>query len=252
MLFWSTTIILYGILIGSFLNVCIYRIPRNESIAFPPSHCTTCGNPLKIKDLIPVFSYLSLKGKCRYCREKISLQYPIVELFNAMIHLILFMKFGISLVFAKYALLSSLLIIVFFIDLTHQIIPDGIILLGLAASIVWLVFHIGDVSWISGIIGFLLGGGLFLLIALVTHGAMGGGDIKLMGMLGLYLGWEHILLITFFSFIIGAIVSMLLIFCKLKGRKDYIPFGPFIGIAALLSIFFGNAIIQWYIMRFFL
>lgn len=236
-----------GVLIGSFLNVCIYRIPRGESIVNPPSHCPACHALLKPWDLIPVVSYMANKGKCRYCRERISLQYPAIEILNGILYILLYAKFGQTSLLIKYAIISSLLLVVAVIDYQLQIIPDSLIIFGLFSGVVFhFVFHT-HVSWINGGIGLLMGGGLFFLIALATNGAMGGGDIKMVAMLGFLMGWKEVLLISFLSFVIGAIVSILLIALKKKNRKDYIPFGPFIAIAAYITMLYGIEIMNWYL-----
>lgn len=241
-------ILTLGLLIGSFLNVCIYRIPRGESITFPPSHCPTCSTNLRPIDLIPVISFVWTKGKCRYCSEKISIRYPLVEILNALIYLILYLKFSISILLIKYSILTSILIVVSFIDYDYQIIPDEIVIFGMIFSFIIHVVHNFKGDILSGLVGLLIGGGLFLIIALVTN-AMGGGDIKLMGMLGFSLGYKYILLIALLSFIIGAVISLILIFLKIKSRKDFIPFGPFIAISSLVTIYCGDEIISWYLLK---
>lgn len=247
MVFIVISIILtIGICIGSFINVCIYRIPNRQSIAFPPSHCQDCQHPLRWKDLIPILSYLRLKGKCGYCGEKISPQYPIIELLNGGLYLGLFLKYGWTPLFFVWAILTSLLLTVTIIDLRHQIIPDECILFGLVVGILLHIISVYDISILSGLIGFLVGGGIFLTIALVTKGAMGGGDIKLMAMLGLWFGTTDILVIALLSFFIGAIMSIFLIIFKLKTRKDMIPFGPFIALATLIVILYGQEILTLY------
>ncbi len=239
--------LLIGLLIGSFLNVCIYRIPNKKSIIFPPSHCIRCGEDLRPWDLIPVFSYIFTMGKCRYCGEKISPQYPIIELLNGFIYFLLYMRFGFGFIFIKYALLSSLLIVISMIDLKLQIIPNGLIIFGLITGIIFTLFNGFNRELFNYLLSFLIGGGIFLIIAIVTQGAMGGGDIKLMAVLGIWFGWKEILIITLFSFIIGAIISIVLMVLKIKGRKDYVPFGPFIAIATFIMIFYGDKILQWYL-----
>ncbi|PAB58510.1 prepilin peptidase [Anaeromicrobium sediminis] len=240
-------ILTIGLVIGSFLNVCIYRIPKEESIAYPPSHCPKCNNYLKSIDLIPIFSYLFNRGKCRYCGETISLQYPLVELLNGIIYLLLYLKFGLSIFFVKYGILASLLIVISFIDYKLKIIPDECNLFGIIVSGAFIIFNnFSLLSLKDSILGLVLGGGIFLLIAIIT-GAMGGGDIKLMGVLGFAFGWKGILLITLLSFVIGAIISILLILLRLKHRKDEIAFGPFISVSTLVTILYGKGIIKWYI-----
>ncbi len=235
------------LLIGSFLNVCIYRIPKGQSISYPPSHCPKCDNSLKVIDLIPILSYLILKGRCKYCKERISRQYPIVELLTAIILTLIYIKFNLSIFFIKYSLLSLLLIVISFIDYYHKIIPDKLIVLGLLIGISLHILYPNLDELINSAIGLSIGGGIFLMIAVLTNGAMGGGDIKLMGMLGFMLGWKWILLITLLSFIIGAIISVALMILGLKSRKDYIPFGPFIAIATFITILYGNNIINFYL-----
>jgi leader peptidase (prepilin peptidase) / N-methyltransferase len=243
----SILILIFGLLIGSFLNVCIYRIPRKESIAFPPSHCTSCNTQLKSWDLIPVLSYAVYRGKCRYCKEKISLQYPIIELANGILYLLLYLKFGLSIEMAMYAILSSILVVITVIDFFTQEIPDELNILGLIIGIVFLVLNFSFSNLIVSGLGLLIGGGLFLIIAIVSGGAMGGGDIKLMGVLGFWFGWKLVLVLSILSFVIGAVASLALIATKIRSMKDYIPFGPFIAIAALIIIFFGSELLNWYI-----
>lgn len=239
-------ITILGLLIGSFLNVCICRIPKDESISFPGSHCTSCGKSLKPVDLIPVLSYAFLRGKCRYCGTQISMVYPIVELLNAFLYALLFSSYGLTPALAAYSLLCSVLIVATFIDLKHQIIPDRLIVILLIAGVGFALYQNGFRELLGNGIGLVLGGGIFLLIAVLTGGAMGGGDIKLMAALGLWFGWKTILLLSLLAFVIGALVSVVLMALGIKSRKDYIPFGPFIAIAALICIFYGQVILQGY------
>lgn len=234
-----------GLIIGSFLNVCIYRIPNKKSITNPPSFCPKCLHELSLTDMIPLAGYLINKGRCRYCKQPISLQYPLVELITAAVMLVLFIYFDLGISFVKYLVLSCLLIVATFVDLEKQEIPDELIVIGLVTG---LIFNIYDIktTMLSGIIGFVLGGGIFLVIAMLTNGAMGGGDIKLMGVVGLYLGWRYILLISMLSFVIGGVVSLILIAARIKNRKDYIPFGPFIAIAAMIVFCYG----EWFLRMF--
>ncbi|HYE11625.1 MAG TPA: prepilin peptidase [Patescibacteria group bacterium] len=240
-------IFIFGLLIGSFLNVCIYRIPRKESIAFPPSHCTNCNTQLKPVDLIPVLSFVAYRGKCKYCKAKISLQYPIIELSNGLITFFLYQKFGLTVEMGMYAILSSILVVITMIDFFTQEIPDELNLFALIIGIIFLGIMLRFSNVVNSSLGLLIGGGLFLLIAVVSGGAMGGGDIKLMGVLGLWFGWKLILILSIISFIIGAIASLLLMALKIKGMKDYIPFGPFISISAMIIIFFGSDLLSWYL-----
>jgi leader peptidase (prepilin peptidase)/N-methyltransferase len=237
-------IFIIGIIIGSFLNVCICRIPEKKSIAFPASHCTKCGTGLKAADLIPIISYLLLKGKCRYCKAQISVQYPIVELISGLIILLLFYKYTLSLLFVKYAIVAYTLLVIAVIDFNTQEIPDGLLIFGIVACLFFISVD-KDISIISALIGAAVGFGIFLIIALISN-AMGGGDIKLMAFLGLAVGWKNILMVSLFSFVIGAVISLLLIIFKLKSRKDYIPFAPFIFCAFMLVVLWGEKLLDLY------
>lgn len=244
-------IFILGIIIGSFLNVCIYRIPRGESIVFPTSHCTYCSTPLKWYDLIPVLSYIFLRGKCRYCRGDISPQYPIIEFLNGIIYAILFYYLGLSLDFLYFSIIISILLVISIIDYYHQIIPDNLLVLIIIITVLYRIaayFIYGiSISLSDSIIGFITAGLLFTIIALVSNGGMGGGDIKLIAILGFILGLKKITLNILLSFIIGAVVSLLLLISGKKSRKDAIPFGPFINISFLFSVLWGESIIMLYI-----
>ncbi len=248
-------VFLFGLFIGSFLNVCIYRIPRNESIVYPGSHCPTCGAPLRFLDLIPVMSYLMLSGRCRYCKCPISPRYPIVELTTAILITLQAWRQGINLSFFLFAGLTAALVAAAMIDYDHQIIPDSLVLtitlLGLAHLFIVLLPQLGFSVLLDRTAGFLLGGSLFLLIAVVSRGGMGGGDIKLTAALGLWFGWRELLLLVFVAFVSGALVSVLLLVTHTKGRKEGIPFGPFLALAAYLVSLFGSELINWYLRTFF-
>ncbi len=238
--------LIYGLFIGSFLNVCIFRIPSGISIAYPPSSCGSCGHRLNYIDMVPVFNYIINKGNCRYCGSSYSIQYPLIELLNGLLYALVYLKFGFVLNSIIYCLIISLLITISIIDFKHKIIPDS---LNIALGILGIIYIIINKTIFSSLIGSLIGLALFLLIALLTN-AMGGGDIKLMAVLGLIFGIKGVLFITLFSFVIGAIISVILIIRKIKSRKDEIPFGPFISLSALIYIFFGLEIINWYLNIF--
>ncbi|KGG81448.1 peptidase A24 [Caloranaerobacter azorensis H53214] len=244
-------IFITGLIIGSFLNVCIYRIPKGESIVYPPSHCTNCNTRLKAIDLIPVFSYLLNKGRCRYCGERISLQYPFIEIFNGLIYLLLFYKFGLSFNLIKYLFLTSLLIVISVIDYKHQIIPNSILLFGFFTILIFKLLYYSKAELLNSILGLLIGGLIFSIIVIVSRGGMGGGDIRLIALLGFFFGWKHLLLLMLLSFVIGAFFSIILLLLKIKSMKDFIPFGPFISIAAIITIFYGDTLILYYINYFF-
>jgi len=243
-------ILIYGLIIGSFLNVCIYRIPRGESIAWPGSHCPTCSHSLSWYDNIPLFSYLVLKGKCRYCKASISAQYPVVESLNAVMYIIMYMKFGFGADFIFYSLISSVLLSIIFIDLMEMIIPDSLVVCILVLSVIhkavnYFLYGIYP-ELIVSFLGLLLAGGLFAAIVLLSRGGMGGGDVTLIGALGFVLGIKYILLCIFLSFVLGAIISIALLAAKIKTRKDPIPFGPFIVLGFFITSLWGKVIINWY------
>lgn len=249
-------IFLLGIVIGSFLNVCIYRIPKEESIAAGGSACQSCGTKLTAIDLIPVVSYFVLRGKCRKCKAKISPQYPIIEIITGIIYLLLYLKFGLSWLLPIYMGLTALLIVITLIDFRHMIIPNGLVIAGLvigAAQLAASIFTTGIFeSWSVYAIGFFAGGlPLFLIAGLCTYilkkDAIGGGDIKLMAMAGLILGWKLIIPAYFIGIVVGAVISIVLLASGKKKRGDEIPFGPFLCFGIAVSMFFGSEIIKWYI-----
>lgn len=234
-----------GASLGSFSNVCIYRIPLQLSIIRPRSYCPTCKAPLRVLDNIPVLSYLFLKGKCRNCQCTISWRYPAVEFLTAIFYLFLYIKFDVS-VFIIYALLVTSLIIITFIDLDYQIIPNVITLPGILIGLGTTYFFLPH-SITNALIGLLGGGGLLLLMAIIYPGGMGGGDIKMVAMLGAFLGWQKVFLTIFIGSLIGSIVGITLILLKKQGRKSKIPFGPYLAMGAIQSIFFGSSMVEYYI-----
>lgn len=241
---------LFGSIIGSFLNVCIYRIPRGESIAFPSSHCPQCNYPLKIWDLIPVFSYLYLKGCCRKCGGKISSKYPFIELLSGIIFTLVVFKEGFNFTALFYCLFLACLIVIAFIDLEHFLIPNSLVLaliiLGIGLHIVVKPFNP-----LNGIASFFGAGGFFLFLQILSRGGMGGGDIKLTAALGLWLGWPDIALTIFLGSFIGIMIFIPLILLKIKNRRDFIPYGPFLVLGALIIFFAGEKIWLWYINLIF-
>jgi len=244
-------ILILGLIIGSFSNVCIYRIPKNESIVFPASHCPNCHTPIKAIDNVPILSFLLLKGKCRKCGEKISIRYPVVEFLTGAIYLLIFLIYGRSYQTLIYALLSSALIIISFIDLDVQIIPDEISLPGIVIGLA-LSFIVPYISYLNSLLGIIAGGGIIFLIALAglaifKKEAMGGGDVKLSAMIGAFIGWKYIIVSLFIGFFIGAIAGILLILLKIRNRDDLVPFGPFIVLGSFITLLWGKNILSWYL-----
>ncbi|KJS88308.1 MAG: hypothetical protein JM58_01320 [Peptococcaceae bacterium BICA1-8] len=241
---------IFGITIGSFLNVCIYRIPNRESIVHPPSHCTGCNYQLKAWDLVPVFSYLILGGKCRNCGVRISVRYPLIELLTGVMFGLIVYKFGFNLSGLFYCLFTASLIVVTFIDLDHFLIPNSIVL---AMLILGLGFHIfvGIFNPLNVILSFLGAGFFFLLLYVLSRGGLGGGDVKLAAVLGLWLGWPDIGLAIFLGSLAGSIIGITLISLRIKNRKEPIPYGPYLVLGTLIVLFVGEEIWQWYLNLIF-
>ncbi len=245
-----------GALVGSFLNVCIYRVPRNLSIIFPSSRCPSCNTPIKPYDNIPVLSYILLGGKCRVCNTGISLRYPFVELLNAALYVLVLYSFGFAWHAVIYGILCSALVVITFIDLDFQIIPDVITLPGILIGIVAGSLLMPDPFARHALLGFrasaaglLAGGGLFYAIAVLSKGGMGGGDIKLMAMVGALMGWKSVFLTIFLGSLTGALFGIVLMVTQGKGRKTKIPFGPFLALGTLITLFYGQEIFSWYFSR---
>jgi leader peptidase (prepilin peptidase)/N-methyltransferase len=234
----------FGLAIGSFANVCIYRLPRKESIAFPGSHCPGCSAPVRPQDNIPLISYLVLGGKCRDCATRISPVYPAIELVTALLLLAGFFKFGLTFDFLGYAVVAPTLVIITAIDIEHQIIPDVITLPGIVLGLVVGSYTIG---YADSLLGFFLGSGLFYLLAVFSNGGMGGGDIKYIAAAGALLGWQKVLLVIFIGAFLGSIVGLFQIAVQKKSRKSLIPFGPFLAAGTLITLFYGNPLIRLYL-----
>jgi leader peptidase (prepilin peptidase)/N-methyltransferase len=238
-----------GTVVGSFLNVCIYRIPSGNSIALPGSHCPACEHPIAFYDNIPIISYLILRGKCRSCNERISPIYPAVELLTAVMAVLLFLRYGLSADYLFSFLFTCALIVITFIDLKHQIIPDVITLPGIPLFALAAIFFM-DVTFTESLIGILAGGGFLYLIALgyqllTKREGMGGGDIKLLALMGGFLGWQSLWFIVMAASLIGAAAGIAVMISKGKDTKYAIPFGPFLSIGAVAYIFWGGVFMRW-------
>lgn len=238
-------IFLMGLIVGSFLNVVIYRLPRGESILSPGSHCPHCGQLIKPWENIPVLSFLLLKGKCRYCQRLISWRYPLIELVTSALFILIFLRLGWIPQFGLGLYFLVVLLAVGLIDLEHQIIPNRIIIpaIGLGAL---LKFSLEPGSVVSSFLGFLVGGIFLLLVSLLRKNAMGGGDIKLSAFMGLILEIK-VLLALFLAFFTGAIAGLFLILLKIRGRKELIPFGPFLAFGGLITFLWWKEILSFYL-----
>lgn len=250
-MFFSYLIVgLFGALIGSFLNVCIYRLPRHESIAWPGSHCPACSHPIAWYDNIPIMSYLILLGRCRHCKARIPLRYPVVEALNVIGYVGILWFFGPTGTAAAYGLLYSALLVVAGTDLSHKIIPNVITFPGIVVGLISAA-TILPLGLMNGLIGLLVGGGILWLLAwaspyLFGKEGMGGGDIKLLAMIGAFLGWKPVLMTIMVGSFLGSVVGVTLIAARVIKREDYIPFGPFLVCGAVVALFFGQSILDWY------
>ena len=238
-----------GLFIGSFLNVCIHRIPRGESIVFPSSRCPACLERIRPWDNIPVLSYLLLRGRCRDCGERISLRYPVVEILSGLVALAMLYRFGPGASFLAYYAWACVLLVITFIDIDHQIIPDGLSIGGIVVglALVWWL----PVSYRDALIGLALGVGLLIGVIygyyfLTGKQGMGGGDVKLLGMIGVFTGWEGVLFTIFAGSLLGSLVGIPWALSQRKNMQAAIPFGPFLALGAFIHVLFGDMLIEWY------
>lgn len=240
---------LFGAVIGSFLNVCIYRLPARESLVRPGSRCPRCKTPIAWYDNVPILSYLWLRGRCRSCRAGIPWRYPLVEALNAAGYGLIAWRFGMTVTAFVYMLLFSALLVVSCIDLDHMIVPDRITLPGIALGLIAGTFLLP--RWWDSIGGLVLGGGLLYVMAWISpylfgKEGMGGGDIKLLAMIGAFLGWQQVLLTVIVGGLAGAVVGVALIGARVMPRGAYIPFGPFLSLGAVVAMLYGTELLAWY------
>jgi len=242
---WLTAFLaLAGAAVGSFLNVCILRIPAGFSIVSPPSRCPKCSHPIRFYDNIPVIGYLLLRGKCRDCQASISPRYPLIELMTAVFSWLLFQKFGLTPAYLSVFLFTCALIVVTFIDLDHQIIPHVITLSGIPVFAFLSMMFMG-LSFVESFLGVMIGAGTLYFVAvyyeaLTGREGMGGGDVNLLAMMGGFLSWQSLLPILLVSSLIGAVAGVAFILWKGKDMRYAVPFGPFLCVAAVLYLFFGT------------
>jgi leader peptidase (prepilin peptidase) / N-methyltransferase len=243
-------VVILGLVVGSFLNVVIARLPDRRSLWAPASACPGCGNAIAWHDNVPLVSFIALRGRCRACAAPISWRYPIVEGATAILFGVAWIVFGGSLVdFTVAAALLAALVAVTAIDLRYQIIPDAITLPGVLAGLVASVAS-HRVSWMESAGGILLGAGLFVAVIVLSRGGMGGGDLKLGAMLGAFLGWKAIIVALFIAVVLGGVSAIALLASGRLARKDAIPFGPFLAVGGAMALFWGNAIVAWYLGGF--
>lgn len=252
--FWLFVALVFGGIVGSFLNVCIYRIPEGISVIFPASRCPLCETQIRWYQNIPVLSWVVLRGRCATCRAPISFRYPLVEALSGLLYVVILLEFGLSPVALVYALFASLLLVITFIDLDHQIIPNTLslpgIVLGFMAS-----FLIPWLSWLDSLLGIIAGGGSLWLVAFVYHAltkteGMGMGDVKLLAMIGAFLGYKAILPVVLISSLVGALIGVVGMVVTGRGRKLAIPFGPFLSLGAIVVLLWGDQLVGWYLGMF--
>jgi len=242
---------IFGLLIGSFLNVCIYRIPRDLSIVWPASRCTACGHELSWYENLPVMSYLVLRGKCRSCGAPFSVMYPVIELTTAAVFVVGYWWFGATLMLAVRLLFACAMIVLFVIDLQHKILPNEITLPGIVIGLV-LSTITGEPGWLSSLIGIAVGGGTLYAIAEAYYRirgeeGLGMGDVKMLAMIGAFLGWKLVLLTLVLSSISGSIVGVAILLLRKESLKYALPFGTFLAVGALISAVSGDALLTWYL-----
>jgi len=259
--------VVLGLVIGSFLNVVIARLPEGRSLWGPRSACPGCGKPIAWYDNIPLASFAALRGRCRRCGAAIAWRYPIVEAATGIVFAAAYLRLGPTSDFAVAAVLLALLVAITGIDLAHQIIPDVIslpgIVLGFAVNLVLGRVAAADrwcapaaassacaPAWLDSLIGILVGGGIFFVIIVVSRGGMGGGDMKLGAMLGAFVGWKLGLLAVLLGVLAGGAVAVALLLLGRRGRKEAIPFGPFLALGGALALLWGDKILAWYLGRF--
>jgi len=248
---------LLGFAVGSFLNVCLDRLPRNESILNPPSHCQACHHRLAAKDLIPVFSYLWLRGHCRYCQAPIPKRLLWVELATGGLFAFLYGNYGLTPELGVMAFYTCLFIIIFVVDLEQGLILNKVVYPGMAVALLFALFLPEQLHELiiqlkfHGIVNFAVGGSigfvLLLLIAIISRGGMGWGDVKLAALIGLATGFPLVLVALVIGAIIGGLVAVALLIAKKRGRKEAIPFGPFLSLATLVTLLWGSSILDWYL-----
>ena len=234
-----------GSIVASFANVCIHRLPLRQSVVYPASRCPSCQHPLRPWHNLPLISFVALRGRCAFCRVRISWRYPLVESLGGLLYLLGYHQLGLSVNAVAYALLVTALLIVSFIDLAYMIIPDAVTLPGLAVGVAIGLLP-SSIGFANAVAGACLGGGIFLLIALIYPAGMGGGDVKLIAMIGAFVGWQAVLVTIILSAFCGAVCGLTLILLGLRGRRDPVPFGPFLAVGGIAAMLWGEALLAWY------
>ncbi len=243
-------LVLLGLAVGSFLNVCIHRLPRDQSLNSPPSRCPSCEYRLRWFDNIPVLSYVLLGGRCRKCRARISIRYPVVELITMVLFIIHGVVFGWSALLVPRLVFACAMVVLFAIDLEHQLLPNVITLPGIVVGLI--ASAVLPPGIVDALIGVLIGGGVLWLIGEAYfrysgHEGMGGGDVKMLAMIGAFLGWKLVLVTLVLSSIAGSVIGLLVIAIRKGGMKYALPYGTFLALGALVASLAGDAIVNWYV-----
>ena len=242
----SVLLFLLGLATGSFLNLCIDRLPKQESILNPPSHCDVCQHKLRPLDLVPLLSYLYLKGRCRYCGAKIHYRLPLVEAMTGLIFVLLWYQYGFSIELPLAMLFACLFIVILVIDIEHHLILNRVVYPAIALAFLVIIL-IPNYGIISAVIGGVTGAGILLLLALIFPGGMGMGDVKLAALIGLLVGFPQVLIALLICFVLGGAVAGGLLLAKLRGRKDPVPLAPFLTAGLITTMFYGEEILRLYL-----
>jgi leader peptidase (prepilin peptidase)/N-methyltransferase len=241
---------IFGLAVGSFLNVCIYRLPRRQSLASPPSRCPACGRPLRWYHNIPVVSWMALGGRCGHCQAPISIQYPVIELVTALVWVLIVWMTPVGWLLASRLVLATALIVLFMIDLEHQLLPNVITLPGILVGFAFSV--VAPPGPVNSLVGIALGGGVLYAIAaayfvLRKEEGMGMGDVKMLAMVGAFLGWRAVLLTLVLSSFAGAVIGLVMMGLQKGDMRYALPFGTFLAVGTLITMLFGDALVAWYL-----
>ncbi len=237
---------LLGAVLGSFINVVVHRVPREESLVSPPSRCPQCHTRLGVVELVPVVSFFALGGRCRHCRAPIAVRYVVIELLSSAAVAVSLATFGLTVSGGAAAVLLLTLIALSAVDIEHFLLPDSIVLAGMLVGLPLVLLRDWP-AWSASLLGAALGAVTFTAILLLSRGGMGGGDVKLAAMIGFYLGWQLALVSYLLAFLLGGLLGIALLLLGLRGRKDAVPFGPFLALGAALALFFGESVLAWYV-----
>ncbi len=244
--FWTFFLVVFGSLIASFLNVIIDRLPNDESIISPPSHCAHCHHRLSAKDLIPIFSYLNLRGRCHYCQAPIPRRILFVEIGTAVLFGLLYLSYGLTPELLVILFYASLFLVIAVIDLEHGIIPNKLTYSGAVISLIITTLN-PTAGFKSALIGGMVGLVSFMMIVILSRGGMGLGDVKLATLIGLATGFPRVLIALLLAVVSGGLIAIALLLARRKRLKEAIPFGPFLSLGAFATLWWGSQLLNWYL-----